>query len=46
MSDRVGIGIDFGTSNSSLALFDGEQLVQVSLAPGVDGGEVMPTPST
>jgi hypothetical chaperone protein len=30
---RLGIGIDFGTSNSAAAIFDGQQLVLVKLAP-------------
>ena len=29
---KVGIGIDFGTSNSAAAMFDGEQVVLVQLA--------------
>ena len=37
-----GIGIDFGTTNSSVALYDGKRLRYLRLEP-VDGGEVMPT---
>ncbi len=29
----LGIGIDFGTSNSSVALYDGEKLRYVELEP-------------
>lgn len=40
----VGIGIDFGTSNSSAALFDGETVRAVALdAASTAGGDVMPT---
>ena len=39
---RRGIGIDFGTTNSSVALYDGERVHYLRLEP-VDGGEVMPT---
>jgi hypothetical chaperone protein len=31
-SSRLGIGIDFGTSNSAAAVFDGEQVTLVKLA--------------
>lgn len=37
---RVGIGLDFGTSNSAAALFDGERLTSVVL----DGAQDGPTP--
>jgi hypothetical chaperone protein len=41
---KVGIGIDFGTSNSAAALFDGETLRAVALdAAATPGGDVMPT---
>lgn len=39
----LGIGIDFGTSNSSVALFDGQKLVGVRLEPESDAPQVMPT---
>lgn len=42
MDARVGIGIDFGTSNSSVALFDGEKLVAVRLELE-EPAEVTPT---
>jgi hypothetical chaperone protein len=38
----LGIGIDFGTTNSSVALYDGERVRYLHLEPG-EGGEVMPT---
>jgi hypothetical chaperone protein len=37
---RIGIGIDFGTSNSAAAWFDGEQLHRVVLDKG---GPILPT---
>lgn len=41
---RVGIGIDFGTSNSAAALFDGETVRGVELdAAATVPGDVMPT---
>ncbi len=39
---RQGIGIDFGTTNSTVALYDGERVRYLPLDPA-DGGEVMPT---
>lgn len=39
---RHGIGIDFGTTNSTVALYDGEHVRYLPLEPG-DGGDVMPT---
>lgn len=39
----LGIGIDFGTSNSSVALFDGRELRYVELEPDSSPPEVMPT---
>lgn len=33
LSSRLGVGIDFGTSNSAAAVFDGEQVTLVKLAP-------------
>ncbi len=39
----LGIGIDFGTSNSSAALFDGDRLLYVELEPGAADAAVMPT---
>ena len=39
----VGIGIDFGTSNSSVVLFDGERLEVLAVEPGAPDPAVMPT---
>ena len=39
----LGIGVDFGTSNSSVALFDGETLRFASLEPEAPAVEVMPS---
>lgn len=39
---RLGIGIDFGTSNSSVALFDGDRIAYVALERG-DDAAVMPS---
>ena len=39
---QQGIGIDFGTTNSTVALYDGEHVRYLSLEPE-DGSEVMPT---
>ena len=39
----LGIGIDFGTSNSSVAIFDGTELRYVDLEPESAAPEVMPT---
>lgn len=41
-SALLGIGIDFGTTNSSVALYDGERVRYLRLEP-VESGEVMPT---
>ncbi len=41
-SALLGIGIDFGTTNSSVALYDGERVRYLCLEP-VEDGEVMPT---
>jgi hypothetical chaperone protein len=38
----LGIGIDFGTTNSTVAVYDGERVTYLPLEP-VEGGEVMPT---
>ena len=38
----LGIGVDFGTTNSAVAVYDGARVRYLSLEP-VDGGEVMPT---
>ena len=38
---KVGVGIDFGTTNSTAALFDGQLVTLVRL----DGGEVPATAS-
>jgi hypothetical chaperone protein len=43
MAPRTGVGIDFGTSNSSLATFDGERVHYVSLEPSSQSQSVMPT---
>ncbi len=49
---RFGVGIDFGTSNSTAAVFDGDELTLIALeadaAPGSSeawphGGEIMPS---
>lgn len=47
---RLGIGIDFGTTNSAAAVFDGEQVTLVPLEAGAAGsqasehdGEIMPS---
>lgn len=37
---RLGVGIDFGTTNSTAAVFDGERLDLVALE---DGGPIMPS---
>ncbi len=34
MSSRLGVGIDFGTTNSAAAVFDGEQVTLIELEPG------------
>ncbi len=39
----LGVGIDFGTSNSSVALFDGSSLAYVDLEPADSPADVMPT---
>lgn len=39
----VGIGIDFGTSNSSAAIFDGEKIISVRVEPDGEPHDVMPT---
>jgi hypothetical chaperone protein len=39
----VGIGIDFGTSNSSVAIFDGRDLCYVQVDDAAASPEVMPT---
>jgi hypothetical chaperone protein len=39
----IGIGIDFGTSNSSAAIFDGKTLHSVALEPDGEPDDVMPT---
>jgi hypothetical chaperone protein len=41
-SALLGIGIDFGTTNSSVALYDGQRVRYLRLEP-VEDGEVMPT---
>lgn len=38
---RVGVGIDFGTTNSTVALYDGDRVRYLPLDPD-DGGAVMP----
>ncbi len=41
---KLGMGIDFGTSNSSVALFDGQVVTRVALDPAAPPpGDVMPT---
>ena len=40
---KVGIGIDFGTSNSAAAVFDGEQLQLVRLEQ--DDDIILPPPT-
>ncbi len=39
----LGIGIDFGTSNSSVAIFDGHDMRYAQLEPATVNPEVMPT---
>ena len=39
----LGIGIDFGTSNCSAALYDGDKLSYVELEPDHATPEVMPS---
>jgi hypothetical chaperone protein len=39
----LGVGIDFGTSNSSVALFDGHELRYVSVDDASELSQVMPT---
>ena len=39
----LGIGVDFGTTNSSAAVFDGEKLRMVELDPGFTVPTVMPS---
>ncbi len=42
-SGRIGIGVDFGTTNSSVALFSGEDLRMLNLDPAVMSSAVLPT---
>ena len=39
----IGIGIDFGTSNSSIALFDGVEVEMIRLETADEAGAIMPT---
>jgi hypothetical chaperone protein len=39
----LGVGIDYGTSNSSAAVFDGEELRTIEIDPAAASVEVMPT---
>ena len=39
----IGVGIDFGTSNSTVALYDGQRLRYLELEAESDSPEVMPT---
>lgn len=40
---KVGIGLDFGTSNTTAALFDGRGITYIRLDSSVDEGIIMPT---
>lgn len=40
---RIGIGIDFGTSNCSVAVYDGHRLRLLRLEPGTETPDVQPT---
>lgn len=41
--DKLGIGIDFGTSNSSVAIFDGRTIRMLPIDPGGVDPAIMPT---
>ena len=41
-NNKVGLGIDFGTSNSTAAIFDGEKVTMVMLEPD---SPIMPSAS-
>lgn len=40
---QLGIGIDFGTSNSSVAVFDGKELIMIPVETTKGNKEIMPT---
>ena len=40
---RIGIGLDFGNSNTTLAVFDGKDLSYVKIDPFMEKGTVMPS---
>lgn len=40
---RIGIGLDFGTSNTTAAIYDGSDIHYIKLDPFTDAGIIMPT---
>ncbi|HZY41659.1 MAG TPA: Hsp70 family protein, partial [Anaerolineae bacterium] len=43
MAEAARFGIDFGTTNSSIALFDGRELHRPALEPGSDNPSILPS---
>ena len=43
MSQRIGVGIDFGNSNSTVALYDGRRIRYVPIDPHARNPQIMPT---
>jgi len=41
--NRIGIGLDFGTSNTTAAIYDGESLHYIRLDHSTEKGTIMPT---